>query len=115
MAASRRPLSVLCALLVVVGAEIFIASPASAANPAGDPAAVAKVTNLNKQALDAYNQQDYDRARDLLKQALELCDSAGLQQHPITARTHVHFGVVAIVGFKNREVGLKQFKKALEI
>jgi hypothetical protein len=115
MAASRRPLSVLCALLVVVGAEIFIASSASAANPAGDPAAVAKVTNLNKQALEAYNQQDYDRARDLLKQALELCDSAGLQQHPITARTHVHFGVVAIVGFKNREVGLKQFKKALEI
>jgi hypothetical protein len=115
MAASRRPLSILCALLVVVGAEIFIASSASAANPAGDPAAVAKVTNLNKQALDAYNQQDYDRARDLLKQALELCDSSGLQQHPITARTHVHFGVVAIVGFKNREVGLKQFKKALEI
>jgi hypothetical protein len=105
----------LCALLVVVGAEIFIASSASAANPTGDPAAVAKVTNLNKQALDAYNQQDYDRARDLLKQALELCDSSGLQQHPITARTHVHFGVVAIVGFKNREVGLKQFKKALEI
>ncbi len=87
----------------------------SAANPAGDPAAVAKVTNLNKKALEAYAQQDYDSARDLLKQALELCDSAGLDQHPITARTHVHFGVVAIVGFKNREVGLKQFRKALEI
>jgi hypothetical protein len=115
MAASRRPLSVLCALLVVVGAEIFIASSASAANPAGDPAAVAKVTNLNKQALEAYAAQDYDKARDLLKQALELCDSANLQQHPITARTHVHFGVVAIVGFKNRDVGLKQFRKALEI
>ena len=82
---------------------------------AGDPAAVAKVTNLNKKALDAYGQQDYDTARDLLKQALEVCDSAGLDQHPITARTHIHFGVVAIVGFKQREVGLKQFKKALEI
>ena len=82
---------------------------------AGDPAAVAKVTNLNKKALEAYNQQDYDTARDLLKQALEICTSAGLDQHPITARTHVHFGVVAIVGFKQREVGLKQFRKALEI
>ncbi|HEY6476301.1 MAG TPA: tetratricopeptide repeat protein, partial [Polyangia bacterium] len=115
MAASRRPLSFLCALLVVVGAELVSASSASAANPAGDPAAVAKVTNLNKKALEAYSQQDYDTARDLLKQALELCDSSGLQQHPIAARTHVHFGAVAIVGFKNREVGLKQFRKALEI
>jgi hypothetical protein len=99
---------------VVVGVQIATTAVASAA-PAGDPAAVAKVTNLNKKALEAYNQQDYDSAKDLLKQALEICSSAGLDQHPITARTHVHFGVVAIVGFKQREVGLKQFRKALEI
>jgi hypothetical protein len=115
MAALRRPFSLLCVLVaVVVGVEIATTALASAA-PAGDPAAVAKVTNLNKKALDAYAQQDYDGARDLLKQALEVCQSAGLDQHPITARTHIHFGVVAIVGFKQREVGLKQFRKALEI
>ena len=112
----RRPFSLLFVLVaVVVGVQIATTAVASAAAPAGDPAAVAKVTNLNKKALDAYNQQDYDTARDLLKQALEICTSAGLDQHPITARTHVHFGVVAIVGFKQREVGLKQFRKALEI
>jgi hypothetical protein len=115
MAALRRPFSFLfVAVAVVVGVQMAAMAVASAA-PAGDPAAVAKVTNLNKKALEAYNQQDYDSARDLLKQALEICTSAGLDQHPITARTHVHFGVVAIVGFKQREVGLKQFKKALEI
>jgi hypothetical protein len=115
MAALRRPFSFLFVLVaVVVGVQIATTAIASAA-PAGDPAAVAKVTNLNKKALEAYNQQDYDTARDLLKQALETCSSAGLDQHPITARTHVHFGVVAIVGFKQREVGLKQFRKALEI
>src|SRR5450432_1465555 len=115
MAALRRPLSLLCLLVaVVVGVEIATTAIATAA-PAGDPAAVAKVTNLNKKALDAYAQQDYDTARDLLKQALEVCQSAELDQHPITARTHIHFGVVAIVGFKQREVGLKQFRKALEI
>jgi hypothetical protein len=115
MAALRRPFSLLFVLVaVVVGVQIATTAVASAA-PAGDPAAVAKVTNLNKKALEAYNQQDYDAARDLLKQALEICSSAGLDQHPITARTHVHFGVVAIVGFKQREVGLKQFRKALEI
>src|SRR4051795_3639499 len=114
MAALRRPLSFLFVLVAVVGVQMATAAVVSAA-PAGDPAAVAKVTNLNKKALEAYNQQDYDTARDLLKQALETCSSAGLDQHPITARTHVHFGVVAIVGFKQREVGLKQFRKALEI
>src|SRR3954451_24992554 len=115
MAALRRPLSFLFVLgAVVVSVQMATAAVVSAA-PAGDPAAVAKVTNLNKKALEAYNQQDYDTARDLLKQALETCSSAGLDQHPITARTHVHFGVVAIVGFKKREVGLKQFRKALEI
>ncbi len=116
MAALRRPFSLLCVLVaVVVGVEIATTAVATAASPAGDPAAVAKVTNLNKKALDAYAQQDYDSARDLLKQALEVCQTAGLDQHPITARTHIHFGVVAIVGFKQREVGLKQFRKALEI
>src|SRR5580698_10432762 len=114
MVASRRPLPFFSLLLGVVGL-VAVARVAAAAPPPGDPAAVAKVTNLNKKALDAYGQQDYDTARDLLKQALELCSSAGMDQHPITARTHVHFGVVAIVGFKQREVGLKQFRKALEI
>jgi hypothetical protein len=90
-------------------------TPALAANPKGDQAAVEKVTALNKQALDAYGKENYDDARALLKEALELCATARLDQHPITARTHIHFGVVAIVGFKQREVGIKQFRKALEI
>ena len=116
MAALRRPFSFLFVLVaVVVGVQIATTAVASAAPPAGDPATVAKVTNLNKKALEAYSQQDYDTARDLLKQALEACSGAGLDQHPITARTHIHFGAVAIVGFKQREVGIKQFKKALEI
>jgi hypothetical protein len=100
-------------LLGVVGL-VAVARLAVAAPP-GDPAAVAKVTALNKKALDAYGKQDYDSAKALLKQALDVCADAGLDQHPITARTHIHFGVVAIVGFKQHEVGIKQFRKAIEI
>jgi hypothetical protein len=101
-------------LLGVVGL-VAVARVAVAAPPPGDPAAVAKVTALNKKALDAYGKQDYDTAKALLKQALDVCADAGLDQHPITARTHIHFGVVAIVGFKQHEVGIKQFRKAIEI
>ena len=67
------------------------------------------------QALDAYAKQDWETARALLKEALELCASAGLDKHAIRARTHIHFGAVAITGFHQREVGLKQFRKALEV
>ena len=88
--------------------------PAIAA-AADEAAAVNKVTNLNSKALEAYSKQDYETARALLKEALEVCASAGLDKHAIRARTHIHFGVVAIVGFKQREVGLKQFRKALEV
>src|SRR6476620_3513331 len=90
-----------------------VAVPGRAA--AQDQAAATKGTNLDKNALGAYNKQDYESARALLKEALELCASAGLDKHPIRARTHIHFGIVAIVGFKQREVGLKQFRKALEV
>src|SRR5262245_45068808 len=93
---------------------LIVAVPGIAA-AGSEQAAVDKVTNLNKKALDAYNKQDYETARALLKEALELCASAGLDKHAIRARTHIHFGVVAIVGFKQREVGLKQFRKALEV
>src|SRR4029079_10533345 len=92
---------------------LTVALPGIAA--ADDQAAVNKVTQLNKKALDAYQNQDYEAARALLQEALELCASAGLVKHPIRARTHIHFGVVAIVGFKQREGGLKQFRKALEV
>ena len=100
-------------LVALVALLATVAVPGTAA--ADDQAAVNKVTQLNKKALDAYQNQDYEAARALLKEALELCASAGLVKHPIRARTHIHFGVVAIVGFKQREVGLKQFRKALEV
>jgi hypothetical protein len=94
---------------------LFVAATPGTAAAIDEATAVNKVTNLNRKALEAYSKQDYDTAKALLKEALELCASAGLDKHAIRARTHIHFGVVAIVGFKQREVGLKQFRKALEV
>src|SRR5262249_52489990 len=66
-------------------------------------------------ALDEYKKRDYDSARALLKEALEICNSSGLDNHPIKARTHIHLGIVSIVGFKERDIGIKHFRKALDI
>jgi hypothetical protein len=96
-------------LLVLLVAPLFAARLAHAADP------VEKVTALNKKALDEYKKRDYEAARALLKEALEICNSSGLDTHPIKARTHIHLGIVSIVGFKDRDLGIKHFRKALEI
>ena len=89
-----------------------LAHPAARAQ-GGD--ATEKVTQLNREALAAIDKREFEKARELLKRALDLCQSAGLEQHPITARTHIHMGVVIVRGFKNHELGGKQFAKALAI
>ena len=73
------------------------------------------MTQLNREALAAIDKREFEKAREILKKALELCDSSGLDRHPVAARTHVHMGVVIIEGFKNRELGEKQFGEALAI
>ena len=60
--------------------------------------ATEKVTQLNREALAAVDKREFEKARELLKRALDLCKSAGLEQHPAAARTHIHMGVVIIQG-----------------
>lgn len=86
----------------------------AAATADDDNPAIEKITNLNKKALDAYNDLEFEEARKILKQALDLCASAGLDSHPVAARTHIHMGVVLIAA-KQQDLGLKQFRKAIEI
>ena len=101
-----------------MGALILLCHDVAAASPrriaeAQDPAA--RVTQLNRDALAAIDKREFEKAREILKKALELCGTAGLDRHPVAARTHVHMGVVIIEGFKNRELGEKQFTQALAI
>ncbi|HEY4188276.1 MAG TPA: tetratricopeptide repeat protein [Polyangia bacterium] len=86
---------------------------ARAQNDDSNPA-IEKITALNKKALDAYNDLEFEESRKLLKQALDLCASAGLDKHPVAARTHIHMGVVLIAA-KQQDLGIKQFKTAIEI
>jgi hypothetical protein len=82
---------------------------------AQDPESVQKVVELNKKALAAYSNLDVEEAARLLKQALEVCGTAQLEKHPVAGRTHVHLGVVYVAGFKQRDQGVEEFKKALRV
>ena len=84
------------------------------AAPGDDNPNIEKITALNKKALDAYNDLEFEESRKILKQALDLCSSSGLDKHPIAARTHIHMGVVLIAA-KQQDLGVKQFRTAIEI
>ena len=108
---SRVLVRVLTAALLALCAPSLV-SVAHAQDDNSD--AIAKATQLNKDAITAYQAHKVDEAKRLLKQALDLCDASGLDQHPIKARTLVHFGMV-LIGSKQRDLGIKQFKKAMAI
>jgi hypothetical protein len=99
--------------LAVLSAVADVAANARTQVVDGHP--IERVTELNREALGAIEKHQYEKARGLLKQALDLCASSGLAEHPIAARTHVHMGVVILDGFKNRELGERQFAAALAI
>jgi hypothetical protein len=107
------PLRLLLAVTVVFAVASGTARMASAQANKDDLAAT--VAKLNKKALDEYDNLNFEEARKILKDALDFCKEAGLDQHPITARTNLHLGVVLLTGFKQRDAAARYFRKALEI
>jgi hypothetical protein len=103
------------ACLVALLSAALLLTSATARAEAEDSAAVEKVTKLNKKAVDEYQNLNFEEARKLLKSAIEICTQSGLENHPVTARTYVHLGIVVFAGFKQREEAIKYFRKALDI
>jgi len=100
---------------VLVAVVVGCGAPRTAHAQANKDDLAATVAKLNKKALDEYDNLNFEEARKILKDALDFCKEAGLDQHPITARTNLHLGVVLLTGFKQRDAATKYFRKALEI
>jgi hypothetical protein len=95
----------------------FLLLAANAAHAAQDDEnrVVGKITLLNRRAVDAYQELNFDEAQRLLREALALSEGHGLSQHQIRARTCVNLGIVLVGGFKDREQAIKLFQQALQI
>jgi hypothetical protein len=100
----------LAPLAVVAVGMVALSAPAHAQEEG-----VAKVRDLNKKAVDAYENLDLEESRKFLMQALEVSATEGLNRHAIKATTHLNLGVVLVGGLKQRDAGIKQFRRALEI
>ena len=73
------------------------------------------MVQMNKKALEDYDTLEWDAAKKTLLDALMAGKKAGLDNHPVMARTYVHLGAVYLTGFKDRQKALSSFQRALEI
>jgi hypothetical protein len=80
-----------------------------------DSAAVGKITILNRKAVEAYQNLEFETAVRILNEALELSERSGLTAHPVRARTYVTLGIVTLAGLKQRSPALTYFRKGLKI
>ena len=106
-----QQIALLSVTLACAGA---VALPARTAL-AQDQAAIDKLVQMNKKALDDFDTLDFDAAKRKLLDALAAGKKAGLDTHPVMGRTYIHLGAVYITGFHDRQRGLQSFGRALEI
>lgn len=101
------------ALLVLA---IALLMPVHAARAEDQAAVLATITNLNRKALDDYDNLNFDDARRALEAALALCDHNGLDDHPLRAQTYLNMGVVMLAAdAQHPDVAAAHFRHALQI
>jgi tetratricopeptide (TPR) repeat protein len=105
---ARRGFKPLLALVILA---------ASGARPvqAQDQAIIDKLVQLNKKAMDDYDTADFDIARKSLLDAEKTGKRAGLEGHPVMARTYIHLAALYLMGFKDKAKAQHYFSKALDI
>ena len=83
---------------------------------AGASSAVAEVNELNRKALDDYDNLNFDDAKAALKNALALCDKNGLGSDPVRAQTYLNLGVVLLTAdAQHRDVAVANIRRAIQI
>ena len=101
--------------LALCGVPLIVVAMGSASARAQDVSEQDKVVRLNKAALEDVDNLEWERAKKTLLDALIVAKKAGLDTHPIMARTYVHLGVVYVTGFKNRDKAVQCFARAFQI
>jgi hypothetical protein len=96
---------------ILTGLLMALVAPESRA----EPAAVAKIVELNKSALAAFAAHDNDKAKEQLLEAVVLGKENNLGMHAAMARTYLHLGVVYVDGFKDSEKGQRYFAMAQKV
>ena len=95
---------------------LVLLTPGRPAVAADQEALAQQMTALNKSAIAAYSDGEFDKAKKLLMQAVNLSKKdSGLLTHPLMARTYLHLGVLYVDGYEDKKTAVTHFRKALEI
>src|SRR3569623_2574544 len=92
-----------------------LVSYAARLSVAQDQATIDRLVQLIKEAMDDYDTADFDSAKKSLLDAEKSGKRAGLENHPVMARTYIHLGAVYLLGFKDKAKAQHYFEKALDI
>jgi hypothetical protein len=95
--------------VLAVAASVLGTAPAIASDE------TSRVARLNKQALDAFDNLNFDQSKTFLDEALAEANAAGLTSDPLLARTHLNLGMLLIAGFQRRDQAMEEFKAALKV
>ncbi|MDH5675717.1 MAG: EB domain-containing protein [Myxococcales bacterium] len=71
-----------------------------------------QVDEMNRQAMEAYNALDIERAGSMLEDALRQAYQGGVSA-PLLARTNLNLGIVYIGGLSDNDTGLNYFVQAV--
>src|SRR5262245_25681158 len=94
---------VLLMRLPLGGVPLIVVALWSGSARAQDQTVIDEAVQMNKRALDEMDSLEWEAAKKKLLEAVVLLKKAGLENHPIMARTYVHLGGVYVLGFNNRE------------
>lgn len=73
----------------------------------------AQVSELNTEAMAEYDALEFDSAKKLLLEALELVQNNSLTKDPVAVSTHLNLGIVLGAGFDDTDSAFKYFTAAL--
>ena len=104
---THRASRILVALTIAIAGVLATSAPASAQR------ALQQVLDLNRQAMDAYNNLEVEQAMTLLQQALQAAQRGRVTGAPL-ARTYMNLGVVSIGGMGDNAGGLDYFVQSLQ-
>ncbi len=110
---------VLVVVVVVLAARPLAAhadADVAAEAGAGPGSAATTIADLNRKALDDYDNLNFDDAKTALKNALALCDRNGLGSDPVRAQTYLNLGVVLLAAdAQHRDVAIANLRRAIQI
>jgi hypothetical protein len=109
------PMRLCLSWMASLAVAAVVATPARAADAQATQAVIAQIVAANREGVAQYQDGQLADARKTIKAALETCKAAGLDKHPVAARTHVHLGIILIDGFGLKDAGAKEFRDALAI